>query len=92
MDTMMRQRLLDTANDIQMREIMTCLYRDHPQGLSFDGVKETLFLHDAFEEAQLTRLVEQKILAFDGKRYKVAADARLVLDRDATILMDEFLR
>ena len=88
----MRQRLLETAQDVQMREIVTCLYRDHPQGVSFDGIKEILFLHDAFEEAQLTSLVGQKILVFDGKRYKVAADARLVLDRDATILMDEFLR
>ena len=31
-------------------------------------------------------------LAFDGKRYTIAADARQVLDRDPIILMDEFLR
>lgn len=88
----MRQRLQAAAQDIQTREILTFLYRDHPQGASFEGLKEMLFLHDAFEESQLTRLVEEKILAFDGKRYKVSADARQVLDRDATILMDEFLR
>lgn len=88
----MRQRLQAAAQDIQTREILTFLYRDHPQGASFEGLKEMLFLHDAFEESQLTRLVEEKILAFDGKRYKVSADARQVLDRDSTILMDEFLR
>jgi hypothetical protein len=92
MDTIMRQRLQAAAQDIQTREIMTFLYRDHPQGASFEGLKEMLFLHDAFEESRLTRLVEEKILVFDGKRYKVSADARQVLDRDATILMDEFLR
>lgn len=88
----MRQRLQAAAQDIQTREILAFLYRDHPQGASFEGLKEMLFLHDAFEESQLTRLVEEKLLAFDGKRYKVSADARQVLDRDATILMDEFLR
>jgi len=116
----MRQRLVEEAKDVQRREIITFLYHDHPQGASFDALKEMLFLHDAFEESQLTRLVEQKILAFDpstrstpprrggpslrvvlserseskddGKRYTVSADARQVLDRDATILMDEFLR
>ena len=92
MDAVMRQRLLEEAKDVQRREIITFLYRDHPQGASFESLKEMLFLHDAFEESQLTRLVEQKIFAFDGKRYKVSADARQVLDRDATILMDEFLR
>jgi hypothetical protein len=51
-----------------------------------------LFLHEAFEEARLRRLVEEKVLAFDGRRYKVAADAQQVLDRDPTILMDELLR
>ena len=88
----MRQRLLAEANDVQTREVMTFLYRDHPQGASFEGLKEMLFLHEAFEEAALRQMVEQNILAFDGKRYKIAADARLVLDRDPTILMDEFLR
>ena len=88
----MRQRLVDTAQDVQMREILTFLYRDHPQGASFEGLKEMLFLHEDFEEPRLTKLVEEKILTFDGQRYKVAADARQVLDRDPTILMDEFLR
>lgn len=92
MDIAMRQRLQAAAQDIQTREILTFLYRDHPQGASFEGLKEMLFLHDAFEESQLTRLVEEKILVFDGKRYKVSADARQVLDRDSTILLDEFLR
>ena len=75
-----------------MREILTFLYRDHPQGVSFEGLKEMLFLHEAFEEARLQRLVGEKLLAFDGKRYTIAADARQVLDRDPVILMDEFLR
>lgn len=88
----MRRRLLTEAKDIQMREILTFLYRDHPQGASLEGLKEMLFLHDAFEETQLQQLVDQKILASDGKRYKIAAGARVILDRDPLILMDEFLR
>ena len=92
MNGAIRQRLVEAANDIQTREILTFLYRDHPQGASFEGLKEMLFLHEAFEEARLQRLVEERVLAFDGKRYKIAADARQVLDRDPVILMDEFLR
>ena len=92
MDAAIRQRLIDATRDIQTREIITFLYRDHPQGSSFEGLKEMLFLHEAFEESRLKHLVEQKILGFDGKKYKVVADARQVLDRDPTILMDEFLR
>ena len=92
MNGVIRQRLVEAAQDIQTREILTFLYRDHPQGASFEGLKEMLFLHEAFEEARLQRLVEDKVLAFDGKRYKIAADARQVLDRDPVILMDEFLR
>ena len=92
MNALMRQRLVDATQDVQMREILTFLYRDHPQGASFEGLKEMLFLHEAFEEERLQRLVGDKILAFDGKRYKIAAEARQVLDRDPTILMDEFLR
>ena len=92
MNPAIRQRLVEATKDVQTREIITLLYRDHPQGAAFEGVKEMLFLHDAFEESQLTRLVEQKILAFDGKKYTVSADARQILDRDPTILMDEFLR
>ncbi|MBI3009391.1 MAG: hypothetical protein HYY57_00145, partial [Candidatus Omnitrophica bacterium] len=49
-------------------------------------------LHEAFDEARLQQLVERRILNFDTKRYKVSADARQVLDRDPTILLDEFLR
>ncbi len=92
MNSVMRQQLVEAAGDVQTREILTFLYRDHPQGAPFEGLKEMLFLHEGFEEARLTKLVATNILAFDGKRYKVAADARVVLDRDSTILMDEFLR
>lgn len=92
MNTQVRRRLIDAAKDIQTREVMTFLYRDHPQGASFEGLKEMLFLHEAFEEARLQALVSDKMFAFDGKRYKIAADARQVLDRDPTILMEEFLR
>ena len=92
MNGAMRQRLVDASTDIQTREVITFLYRDHPHGASFEALKETLFLQEAFEEARLGRLVEEKILACDGKRYTIAADARQVLDRDPTILMDEFLR
>jgi hypothetical protein len=92
MDLTMRQRLAQAAGDIQTREILTFLYRDHPQGASFEGLKEMLFLHEAFTEDGLQALVQGKMLAFDGRRYKVSAEARVVLDRDPTILMDEFLR
>ena len=92
MNAAIRQRLVEITRDIQTREIVTFLYRDHPQGASFEGLKEILFLHENFEEAGLARLVEDKILAFDGRRYIIAADARQVLARDPVILMDEFLR
>ena len=91
MNAAIRQRLVEVTKDIQTREIITFLYRDHPQGAPFEGLKEMLFLHESFEEARLQQLVTEKILAFDGKRYKIAADARQVLDRDSVILMDEFL-
>ena len=92
MNNAVRQRLVEMAQDIQTREVLTFLYRDHPQGASFEGLKEMLFLHEAFDESRLQALVAEKVLAFDGKRYKVTADARQVLDRDSVILMDEFLR
>ena len=92
MNGAIRRRLAEVTQDIQMREILTLLYRDHPQGVSFEGLKEMLFLHERFDELQLKPLVEERILAFNGKRYTVAADARQVLDRDPIILMDEFLR
>ena len=92
MNAELRGRLTAAAENAQRREIITFFFRDHPQGASFEGLKEMLFLHDAFEEAQLTELVEQGILTFDGKRYKVAPASRQILERDATILMDEFLR
>ena len=88
----LRQRLVDEAQDVQMREVLTFLYRDHPQGASFEGLKEMLFLHEAFEEARLQALVGAQILSFDGTRYKISGSARQLLDRDPVILMDEFLR
>lgn len=91
MNPVMRQRLVDAAKSVQLREILTFLYRDHPQGVSLDGLQEMFFLKDG-ETARLTQLVEDRVLAFDGQRYKIAADARQILDRDSTILMDEFLR
>lgn len=92
MNTVIRQRLAAAAQDVRIREVLTVLYRDHPQGASFDGVKDMLFLHDDFDEAQLKQLVDERVLMFDGTRYKITADARQVLDRDPVILMDEFLR
>lgn len=92
MNTVMRHDLVEAAKQVRLKEVITFLYRDHPQGASFEGLTEMLFLHDAFEESQLTGLVEQGILAFDGTRYKLSAHARQILDRDATILLDEFLR
>ena len=92
MNTALRQRLAAAAQDVRVREIITFLYRDHPQGASFEGLKEMLFLHEDFQEAQLQQLAQDKVLTFDGTRYKISADARQVLDRDPVILMDEFLR
>lgn len=92
MNPTIRQSLVEISKDVQMREVLTFLYRDHPQGAAFEGLKEMLFLHETFGETRLQGLVDQKLLAFDGKRYTIAAEARQVLDRDPTILMDEFLR
>ncbi|MBI3321092.1 MAG: hypothetical protein HYZ91_02355 [Candidatus Omnitrophica bacterium] len=92
MNLTVRQRLVEASRDVQTREVLTFLYRDHPQGASFDALKEMLFLHEAFEEAGLQQLVQEGVLIFNGKRYTIAADARSVLDRDPIILMDEFLR
>ena len=92
MNPVIRQQLVTAASHIQTREVLTFLYRDHPQGASFEGLKEMLFLHEDFEESRLQRLVYEKVLMFDGTRYQISADARQVLDRDPTILMEEFLR
>ncbi len=92
MNTVIRQCLSQAAQDIQIREILIFVYRDHPQGATFESLKETLFLLEQFDEAELTSLVNDHVLSFDGSRYKVSADARQILDRDPTILMDEFLR
>ena len=92
MNPALRQRLVEAARNVQVREILTFLYRDQPQGTSLDGLKEMLFLHDDFDGTVLQALVDDKALMFDGKRYKVTADARQILDRDPIILMDEFLR
>ena len=92
MNAAIRQRLVEASRETQTCEILTFIYRDHPQGGSFEGLKEMLFLHDAFQQAVLQALVEDRVLAFDGSRYKLTAEARQVLDRDPTILMEEFLR
>ncbi len=92
MNTALRQRLVAAAQDVRMREVLTFLYRDHPQGASFEGLKEMLFLHEDFQEATLQQLVQDTVLIFDGDRYKISADVRQILDRDPVILMDEFLR
>ncbi len=92
MDAQVRQALVTAASNVQLREILTFFYRDHPQGASFDGLKEMLFLHDAFDEAPLRQLVEQDILVMDKDKYRITRSARLILDRDPTILMEEFLR
>ncbi len=88
----LRQQLAEAAQDVQVREILTFLYRDHPQGAAFEGLKEMLFIHDDFPEDRLQTLVASRLLSHDGTRYRIAADARQILDRDPTILMDEFLR
>ena len=92
MNQALRRLLIDVANDVQMREVLTCLYRDHPQGVSFAGLKDMLLLHETFDEARLQHLVTERVLAFGGNRYIIAADTRQILDRDSTILMEEFLR
>ncbi len=92
MNPVIRQCLVSAAADVQIREILTFLYRDHPQGASFEGITEMLFLHEDFKEERLQPLVDEKLAMFDGTRYKMSAEARQILDRDPTILMDEFLR
>jgi len=91
-DAALRQRLADACQQVQIREILTFLYRDHPQGSSFDELKEMLMLLDDVQEDRLRELVTDRVLVFDGKRYKITAEARVILDRDPVILMDEFLR
>ena len=92
MNREIRQRLAAAAQDVRTREILTFLYRDHPQGASFEGLKEMLFLHEDFKEDQLQQLTNDTILVVTGGRYKLSPSARQVLDRDPVILMDEFLR
>lgn len=87
-----RQRLVSAAKDVRVREILTCLYRDHPHGVSFEGLKEMLYLHDDFKEDSLKLLADGQVLGVSGGRYKLTSNARQVLDRDPVILMDEFLR
>ena len=92
MDVAIRQRLAAAAQDVRLREVLTFLYRDHPQGASFEGLKEMLYLHDDFKEESLQQLANDRILVLTGDRYKVSPPARQILDRDPVILMDEFLR
>ena len=92
MNAALRQQLAAAAEDVRLREILTFLYRDHPQGASFEGLKEMLYLHEDFKEESLQQLLQDKILMVAGDRYKLSADARQILDRDPVILMDEFLR
>ena len=51
----LRQRLVEEASDVQMREVLTFLYRDRPQGISFDGLKEALFLHESSKKRDCRR-------------------------------------
>jgi len=91
MNAAIRQRLSEFSKNAQLKEVITFLYRDHPQGASLENLKEMLYLHDDFNEQKLSPLVETEILLFSGDRYKVSPDARRILDRDPVILMDEFL-
>lgn len=92
MNPAIRHQLVEAARQVQLREILTFLYRDHPQGASLEGLKEMLFLHEDVQDGTLQHLVDESILVFDGKRYKITPAARQILDRDPVILMDEFLR
>ena len=92
MDQALRQRIVEATKDAQIREIVTFLYREHVQGAPFAGLKEMLFLHEAFEEARFKQLAKDGILAYDGTRYMVSAGARQVLDGDSTMLLGEHLR
>lgn len=80
------------AKDVRTREVLTFLYRDHPHGASFEGLKEMLYLHEDFKEDSLKSLADGNVLVISGGRYKLTSTARQVLDRDPVILMDEFLR
>ena len=92
MNADIRQRLATAAKDVRTREVLTYLYRDHPQGVSFEGLKEMLYLHDDYKEESLQGLADGQVLMFSNGRYKLTSHARQVLDRDPVILMDEFLR
>ncbi len=92
MNADIRQRLVTAAKDVRTREVLTCLYRDHPQGASFEGLKEMLYLHDDYKEESLQGLADGQVLMLSHGRYKLTSHARQVLDRDPVILMDEFLR
>ena len=92
MNAEIRQRLVEAAKDVRTREVLTCLYRDHPQGASFEGLKEMLYLHDDFKEDSLKPFADGKVLVLSGGHYRLTSVARQVLDRDPLILMDEFLR
>ena len=92
MNPHVRQRLAQAVRDVQTREVLTFLYRDQQQGAPCAGLKEMLFLHEDFEESRLEQMVTDGLLVFDGTRYLLSGDGRQVLDRDPTILLDEFLR
>lgn len=92
MNAEIRQRLASAAKDVRIREILTLLYRGQPQGATFEGLKEMLYLHDDFKEESLKELADGKVLILSGEKYKLTPIARQILDRDPVILMDEFLR
>ena len=92
MNAAIRQRMASAAKDVRTREILTLLYRDQPQGASFEGLKETLYLHEDFKEESLKALADGQVLILSGEKYKLTPAARQILDRDPVILMDEFLR
>ena len=92
MNAELRSRLAEAASQAQLREIITFFFRDHPQGTSFEGLKEMLYLHEDFKEESLQQLTTNQILIVADGRYTLSPFARQILDRDPVILMDEFLR
>jgi len=86
MDEQLTQQLKHALSQKFARDLIVFLYREHEEGASFAGLKEMLFLHQDVEECQLEGLVNQRILEYDGWRYRLTPSARSLLDEMPDLL------